>query len=95
MDGIRDLLVTLRGVIATYPLGSVVVVAVVLGLYLWDVWRRPDKACTWCEGKGRVLADSFFLRRLTGGSCLFCQDNPWRMRRVARWLGWTYNSRVG
>lgn len=91
MDGLRDLL----AVFAEYPVGTASIVVVLLGFYLWDVWRRPDKACTWCEGKGRILADSFFLRRLTGGSCLFCRDNPWRLRRVARWLGWTYNSRVG
>lgn len=90
MDAVRSLV----DVIAEYPVHTAVIAGVVLVIYLWDVWRRPDKACTWCEGKGRVLANSLFLHRLTGGSCLFCRDNPWRLRWMARILGWTYNSRV-
>lgn len=74
-------------------LGGSVVFVVLVGCYLYDVWRRPDKACRWCGGRGQILGSSMFLNRLVGGNCLVCRGQPWRMRRVARWFGWNRHSK--
>lgn len=69
---------------------------VALGLVsvvLYSAWRRPDKACRWCGGKGVVLGCSPVLGRLVGGRCWFCKGQPWRVRRLSYWLGWDRNSR--
>lgn len=81
--------------ISDHPVLTAVMVVVLLVMYLWDVWRRPDVSCLPCRGKGQILGDSRILGRLVGGTCWFCRGNPWRMRRIARWLGWTRHSRVG
>lgn len=58
----------------------------------WDVWRRPDKVCWWCCGRGRVFSESVVLRRVVSGRCLWCRGRPVRLRLAARVLGWTRNS---
>lgn len=67
-------------------------VAIFAGRALYNAWRKPDVACRWCDGKGFISSCSPILNRLVRGRCWFCRGNPWRMRRLSRWLGWDRNS---
>jgi hypothetical protein len=63
-------------------------------VYLWDVWRRPDVACWWCCGVGRVFRLTWGGRRVSG-LCRLCRNERYHLRWVAKTLGWTRHSGVG
>jgi hypothetical protein len=70
-----------------------IAVLVVVGSAAYNAWRHPDVACRWCGGSGQRFSCSPLLNRLVGGTCWGCRGYPWRIRRIARWMGWDRNSR--